>query len=249
MKKRFLSSIILLPLLTSCSGFPISREDALDILQNIENEIASTSSTSYTVTTKTTTEEAETEVIYIYSKENQFYHTYTISNQSTGRIFESWKFRQTYKYEIKVDDQEVSEDFIFTISRNLLPSNVDDLEKQYVVTYEKYSDESWNKYASEYEDRMARRFSDVIEHSRELVKDVSNSIDLKSINPNSIFLNSKESVVGVETQTNEYEISFTNNMLNYVKTVSGKTTTETSFKYASGDILYPSYKILIPYNQ
>lgn len=242
--KNKLIILSILPLLTSCSGLPISREDALNVLQNIEKEYVSLTSTSYFVSSKTTTDENETEAYYIYSKENKFYHTYTISTQSTGRIGESWKFKQTYKYETN----DSTEDFIFTITRIITPQNLHDLEKQYVVTYEKYSDEAWQKVANEYEDRLARRYSDVIEHSRELIKDVSNPIDLKSMNSNSLFLKSNESVVGAETQTNEYEISISNNILNYIKTISGKTIVETNFKYASGDIIYPSYKITIPYN-
>ena len=244
--KKSLTVLVLLPLLSSCSGFPISREDALNVLQNIEVEVPNVTSTSYQVSTKTTTEEVDTETVYIYSKENQFYHTYTISSQTAKGVSESWRFRQTHKYEV---EGSTPEDFIFTISRNISPSNIDELEKQYVVTYEKYSDESWAKIANEYEESLSRRYSDVIEHSRELIKDASNPLDLKSFNGNSIYLNSSESVIGAETQTNKYEISISNNYLNYIKTVSGKTAVETTFKYVSGDVIYPAYKITIPYNQ
>lgn len=242
--KKILTTLVLLPLLTACSGMPVSREDSLVILQNIENNLANVISTSYTVTAKTKSEDVETEVVYIYSKENKFYHTYTITTQSTGRISESWRFKQTYEYA----NSDETADFIFAISRSITPSNINDLEKQYVVTYEKYSDSAWDKYASDYEDRLARRYSDGIEHSRELIKDLTASVDLKSFNSTSLFLNSKETTVGVETQTNEYEISFSNVYLSYIKTTSGKTTVDTTFKYSTGDVMYPAFKISIPYN-
>lgn len=239
--KKTLIPLFILPLVTSCSGLPVSRDEALNILTNIEATISSTSETSYTVTTVTTTEEVETTQVNVYSKEKQFFHTYTISTQSTGRVSESWKFRMPYTY---ADGAKTSE-FIFDVTRSITPNNVNDLEKQYVITYESYTDEAWKKYSDDFEDRLSRRFSDAIDHSRSLIQDTTNTIDLKSFNGNSLFLNCKQAVEGSKTQSTEYELEISNNLLYSIKTISGDSKVETTYKYSTGDILYPSFKVSI----
>ena len=245
MKNKLIVSLVLFPLLTGCSGMPISREDALDILKNIESNVASNSSLSYKATSVTTQEESEIKTINIYSKENKFYHTYTISNQKHGNVSESWKFVMSYT--TKTDGDDVVRDYIFDITRYITQVTINqDLEKQYIVTYEKYSDETWEKYASEYENRLGRRFSDAIDHSRSLISDLENKLDLKSLNGNSIFLNCKQSNKQPTISSNEYELVVTNNQLLSIKTKYSETNkVETTYEYNTGDIVYPNFKVTI----
>ena len=249
MKKRLLGSLLLLPLLASCSGFPVSKEEALNILENIEKEVENSSKSSYTQNALTVTYDAktgnptETTIISIYSKESKYFHTYTISTQNDGRMAESWKFVKDYTFTLE-NKSEITDTFIFDITRNITPSSLEQpLEKQYIVTYEKYSEEGWEKYADEYEDRLARRFSDAIEHSRNLLNDEANSLDLKSFNGNSLNLNCKQVTEGTTKQTTEYNLDIYNNQLVSIKTsVTDVSKTETTFTYSSGDITYPAFK-------
>ena len=245
MKKRYFALLLIAPLLASCSGLPVSREDALNIINNIEANLKAVGGTSYISTSLTSSGEASTELTSIYSKESKFFHTYTISSAKSGRISESWKFVQPY--ERIIDGTSMVSDYIFDITRIVSESSLkNDLEKQYVVTYEPFSEETWNKYASDYEDRLNRRFLDVLSHSRTLIEDYSNKIDLRSLNGNSIFLDYKEEVEGITTQSTEYEINIKNNQLISLKTISDdQLKTETSYKYTVGDIMYPSFKVTI----
>ena len=245
MKKRYLGLLLVAPLLASCSGLPVSREDALSIISNIEANLKAVGGTSYVSTTLTTLGESSTELTSIYSKEVKFFHTYTISSAKSGRISEAWKF--VLPHEMIKDGQPVTSDFIFDITRIVSESSLkNDLEKQYVVTYEPYTEEAWNKYASDYEDRLNRRFLDALSHSRSLIEDTSNRIDIRSLNGNSFFLDYKEEVEGIKTQSTEYEINVKNNQLISLKTISDdETKTETNYKYSTGDIIYPSFKVTI----
>ena len=121
-----------------------------------------------------------------------------------------------------------------------------DLEKQYIVTYEKYTEDAWSKYATDYESRLERRFSDAIDHSRSLIKDTENTMDIKSLNGNSIFLNCKQNVKGSTLPSSEYELVVTNNQLLSIKTSYSNTSkVETSYEYSTGDIVYPNFKVTI----
>ena len=97
MNKRYFALLLVCPLLASCSGLPVSREDCLNIINNIEANLKVTGGTSYTSISTTTTGEVSSELTSIYSKENKFFHTYTISSAKSGRISESWKFVMAYK--------------------------------------------------------------------------------------------------------------------------------------------------------
>ena len=235
--------IFLFPLLASCSGLPVSRDDALNILNAIEKDAIS--DTSYTSKVVTETKESRVELVSIFSKENKFYHTYTIETRfesNFDRVNEAWRFKKAYVFE-----DGTSEDFIFNVIRDNHNLN-QELEKQYVVTYEKYSDDAWDKYATDYKNSLSRRFQDAIEHSRELIKDNTNSITLQSLNSNSLHLDFKQAVEGSETHSTQYQLDVTDNLLYSIKTVSSESTVTTTYSYATGDILYPGFKITIAKN-
>ena len=243
-KKVIILSIF--PLLTSCSGFPISRSDALNIVSNIEKEIANYNVKAYTVTSKTTSGDNKTTIVSIYSKESKYYHTYSIYTQSNGRVTESWKFVMSYQYDLN-EKETTTADFIFDVQRRLNPNNVDkEVAPQYIVTYEKYSEEAWRKYADDYENSLIRRHTDSLEHCRSLIKNEENEIDLKSFNGNSLFLNCKQKVLATTSQVSEYEINFSNNEITWIKNVTNQTNySETTINYDSGDINYPAFKVTI----
>jgi len=245
MNKKAFGLLLLFPLTASCSGMPTSKEAALNILDNIEKNVEKVCETSYTQTTITTVNEIETKIVNIYSRENKFFHTYTISTQSSGRISESWKFVKAY--ERVTENGVVSEDYIFDIVRIISESSLNkEQDKQYVVTYEKYSDSGWDKAAKDFEGRISKRFLDAIEHSRALLNDDTKQVSLNSWNDISLKLDSKEEVEGQTRQATQYQLDVYNNMLISIKTSSGENNeTENSFVYSTGDIIYPNFKITI----
>jgi len=255
MKKVFVP-LLILPLLASCSGFPVSRDDALAIIDNVHSSVEPNSATSYTSTMATSTNDGTTTVVSIYSRENKFFHTYTIRDREEGQdsIAESWKFvRESIT---KVGDEEISNIYIYDVVTSL--SKVDspkgtEIKKQYVTTYVKYTPEAWDEVAKDYESRLSRRFFDALDHSKNLVNDLSNNIELKSFNGSSLYLkNINEVKSEIITQQDEYELSFSNGRLDSIKTLfketnnSTKTTkfnnVETTYSYSVGDIIYPDYK-------
>ena len=250
MNKKIIASLLIFPLLTSCSGFPVSREDALLIIKNIEADLSYTGGISYTSTSIRTTSDSEEKTISLYDKEKQYFHTYTITttgqgNDQTGRVSESWKFVMPYTSKT-ASGEDITKDYIFDIDRKILPSTVDeDIEKQYTVTYEIYSEESWSKAAKEYEDRLTRRFSDALEHSRLLINNENNDVELKSFNEYSLYVHFKENDQSQTLSNNEYELNVSNAQLISIKTVSGETKVETKFEYESSEISYPSFKVTI----
>lgn len=250
MNKKILISLCTFPLLASCSGFPVSSSEALNIITNVESDIATKSGTSYQMTSIRTLTESIEKTVTVYDKENQYYHTYTITSlnintkDQTGRVSENWKFVMPYTSK-NSSGEEQTKDYIFDIERKILPSTIDeDIDKQYTVTYENYSAESWAKVAEEYEDRLNRRFSDGLEHSRLLINSNSGYLDLKSFNEYSLNLYYKDEKT-LDTQKTEYSIDIFNAQLMSIKSVSSGTTTETTYQYSVGDITYPAFKVTI----
>ncbi len=242
MRNKLLFVLSILPLATSCSGFPISREEAVNIVNNVEAGLATLQVTAYTATSTTVANDSETKIVSFYSRESKFFHTYTIESRNNGRVSESWRFVMPYQYETR--EGQKTDDFIFDVNRRVTPTSVNaDLEEQYVVAYELYTAEAWKVYADDYENRVIKRFADSLNHCRSLLANTLNEVELKSFNGNSLFLGSKQSSSGTSTQSTEYEIFISNNQLMSVKNSTNKTNyTETTYKYASGDITYPSFK-------
>ena len=250
MNKRLIASLLVFPLLASCSGFPVSREDALNIIKNIEEDLSTRSGVSYSSTSERKASDSIEKTVSYYDKEKMFFHTYTITTtgqggDETGRVSENWKFVMAYTSKSS-SGEEVTKDYIFDIERKILPSTVDeDIEKQYTVTYEVYSEESWSKSAKEYEDRLARRFSDALEHSRLLISNENNDVELKSFNEYSLFVHYKDSDQSETLRNSEYQLDVSNYQLVSIINVSGETRVETKFDYATKEISYPSFKVTI----
>jgi len=243
--------LTLIPLTASCSGFPISREEALGVLDNIEASSQSVSATSYTATRDTYQNNEKTTVVSIYNRDSKFFHTYTIYTKNNGRFEESWKFVMNYEYQTINNGvtTKASRDFIFDVSRSTTPSGINaEDSRKYIVTYELYSDDAWAKYASEYENKLKTNLIDALHSSRSLIKDETNTVDLKSLNKSSIYLNCKRSIVGSTTKSSEYELDVQNGRLVSVKNEKSENDkSELSYKYSTGDVVYPDFetKILI----
>ena len=244
MRVKKLIPLAIFPLLTSCSGIPISREDALSVISNIEYELSVNPATTYKSTSKTVATDSETTLVNVYSSENMFFHTYTISSQNNGRVNESWRFVMDYKNK---DSEDEPKKYIFDVVRTINQNTYNQpIEKQYTITYENYSEEAWSKIADEFEDRLTRRFSDALDHAKNLLKDETTSLDLKSFNNYSLYLDSKEVSQGSTSIETEYELNVQNSQLISIKNVgSDGTSVLTEFEYSVGDILYPSIDITI----
>lgn len=248
MRKLF-GVLFLIPLAASCSGFPISRDDALKVITTIENGVDTASSTSYTSTRVNTNGEYKVTTVGIYSKEKKFFHTYTIRSESISRVEEKWRFVMLYQYEVEGDSGKSTEskNFIFEVTRKIRQdkTNPDD-GSNFDVTYEDYTAENWKKYASEYEGTLKKSLTDALESSKSLIADKTNEIDLKSFNGNSLYLNCKSSTVGSTTQQAEYELNVSNGQLISINDIKSETSsTELSYKYSTGDINYPNIKTKI----
>ena len=244
MRNKKLIPLLLFPLLTGCSGIPISREDALSIITNLEYELAQNPATEYKSTSKTVSADSETTLVNIYSREKMFFHTYTISSQNNGRVSESWRFVMEYKNK---DSEGDPKNYIFDVVRIINQNTYNQpLEKQYTVTYENYSEDAWTKIALEFEDRLTRRYTDALDHAKNLLKDETTSLDLKSFNNYSLYLDSKEVSQGSTSIETEYELNVMNSQLISIKNVaSDGTSVLTEFEYNVGDILYPTIDITI----
>ena len=250
MNKKLLISLTLLPLLASCSGFPVSNDEALNIINNIEADAVSSTGSSYKMTSIRTLAETIEKTVTTYDKDSKFYHTYTITSlnvntkEQTGRVSENWKFVMPYTSK-NSSGEEQTKDYIFDIERKILPSTInEEIEKQYTVTYENYSIESWEKIAKEYEDRLLRRFSDGLEHSRLLINSNPSSLELKSFNEYSLYLNYKDDQAE-EIQRSEYTIDIFNSKLMSIKSLSSGTKSEITYDYSGAEITYPSFKVTI----
>ena len=243
MRKVF-ALLFLIPLATSCSGFPISRDEALKVINTIQKSVDSVSSTSYTSTRVNNNGSYKVTTVSMYSKEKQFFHTYTIRSESVARVEESWRFVMNYQYEVETDSGKKTEskNFIFEVTRKIREgkTNPDD-GSNFDVVYELYSSATWKKYATEYEGTLKRSFTDALESSKTLIADKTNQIDLKSFNSNSLSLNCKSSTMGSTTQQAEYELNVTNGQLISINDIRSETSSiELSYKYSTGDIVYPA---------
>lgn len=249
--RKSLLLLTLVPLTASCTGFPISRNDALGVIDSIEQNIVNVVATSYTSTRETYLNDDQTTVVSIYNRDEKFFHTYSIYTKNNGRLEESWKFVMNYEYQTVNNGVTTTafRNFIFDVTRSTTPSGINaEDSKKYIVTYELYSDEAWAKYASEYENRLSNNLSDALNSSRALIKDETNTIDLKSLNKTSLYLNCQRSIVGSTTKKSEYELEVQNGRLVSVRNDrSENDRSELSYKYSTGDVVYPAFetKILI----
>lgn len=252
MKRRIALVLLTLPLAASCSGFPISKEDALNIISSLETTVSSVSARSYRSDRVTQDNDDNTTVVSIYSKESKFFHTYSIISKNNGRFSESWRFVMNYQYKMVSEDGtstiDASKDFIFYVVRSTMPNDVDAKpEDRNNVSYEPYSEEAWKKYSDDYEGRLERSFSDALQVSKTLINDSKSEVDLKSFNSNSIHIDSKTKISGSSTQESKYTLDIQNGSLMSIKnSVSDKNYTETKYEYSTGDILYPEFKLKTP---
>ena len=247
MKRRIALVLLTLPLAACCSGFPISKEDALNIISSLETTVSSVSARSYRSDRVTQDNDDNTTVVSIYSKESKFFHTYSIISKNNGRFSESWRFVMNYQYKMVSEDGtstiDASKDFIFYVVRSTMPNDVDAKpEDRNNVSYEPYSEEAWKKYSDDYEGRLERSFSDALQVSKTLINDSKSEVDLKSFNSNSIHVDSKTKISGSSTQESKYTLDIQNGSLMSIK----NSVSETKYEYSTGDILYPEFKLKTP---
>lgn len=252
MKRRIALVLLTLPLAASCSGFPISKEEALNVISSLEMTVSSVATRSYRSDRVTQDNDDNTTVVSIYSKESKFFHTYSIISKNNGRFSESWRFVMNYQYKMVSEDGtstiDASKDFIFYVVRSTMPNDVDAKpEDRNNVSYEPFSEEAWKKYSDDYEGRLERSFSDALQVSKTLINDSKSEVDLKSFNSNSIHIDSKTKISGSSTQESKYTLDIQNGLLMSIKnSVSDKNYTETKYEYNTGDILYPEFKLKTP---
>lgn len=252
MKRRIALVLLTLPLAASCSGFPISKEEALNVISSLETTVSSVATRSYRSDRVSQDNDDNTTVVSIYSKESKFFHTYSIISKNNGRFSESWRFVMNYQYKMVSEDGtstiDASKDFIFYVVRSTMPNDVDAKpEDRNNVSYEPYTEEAWKKYSDDYEGRLERSFSDALQVSKTLINDSKSEVDLKSFNGNSIHVDSKTKISGSSTQVSKYTLDIQNGLLMSIKnSVSDKSYTETKYEYNTGDILYPEFKLKTP---
>lgn len=248
MNKKHLIPLLIIPLVTSCNGFSCSKEEALTIVNTISDYIKTTTPfEEYCQKRETVLDDVVETTQTVYSSSAKYYHTWTISTQSNGRVNEYWKFVMNYEDSSEPDESKKMKKFIFDVTRKITPSTVDeDLDKQYTPTYEPYSDELWAKYAKDFEDNLLIKYTDALTHAKTLLEENDSLLSLKSSNANSFYLLSSNEVEGSTKSNSYYEISFKNNQLLSLRNeTSDKNKTNYSFAYSAGDIYYPAFKITI----
>lgn len=239
--KKYYAVLLMLPLLASCRGNVISRSDALKVSDNIRKELVSNVEfDAYTQVVETATQSTTT-VYNFYSRADKFFHTYTIKTEDGGRVDESWRFVK--EYEINGE----TKDYIFSVVRDIREVNYQDLSKQYVVNYEEYTDEAWEVYANEYENRLLVLHTDALNHVDALLGDTTtDNLEIRSSNENSLYLLSTQQVEGTEKTDTKYEVIFTNNRLESIVNISDTDEVKNNIAYSIGDIYYPSFTIDAP---
>lgn len=251
--KRRLVVLFLIPLLASCNWADITKAEALKVVENIKTSLGSeVQFENYTRTIETAADEKTTMSSYIYSRTAKFYHAYSIIADEY-RVNEDWKFVKNvlieyYELDEEKDEKKVvsteNKDYIVDVVRNIGEQNVNDLSKQYTVTYEEYSEEAWAKYASAYENTLLTLHNDTLTHISALIESDSTQLKLESNNDNSLHIvsTSKE-----EQSQAKYETEIKDNLITTIVNATDTSSVTNKITYSAGDIYYPDtvYKIEI----
>lgn len=251
--KRKLVVLSLIPLLASCNWADITKAEALEVVENIKTSLASeVQFENYTRKIETVADEKTTMSSYIYSRTAKFYHAYSITADEY-RVSEEWKFFMKNVlieyYKLNDENKKIviateNKDYIVDVVRNIGEQNVNDLSKQYTVTYEEYSEEAWAKYASAYENTLLTLHNDTLTHISALIESDSTQLKLESNNDNSLHIvsTSKE-----EQSQAKYETEIKDNLITTIVNATDTSSVTNKIAYSAGDIYYPDtvYKIEI----
>lgn len=264
MNKKLLVLIPSISLLASCSGFPISKNDALVIIDNIEiaveQGIEAENFTLTTVSKSSANGVSTTDTnVHVYSPINKFYHTYRVyeyenpENKPTNSgttVSESWKFVKE-----QVDEADnVNKKWIFDVTRYISQSiYTDNKQYDYIVTYELYSDEAWKLVADNYEQKyLTTPLTSALTRCKELLANEAYSTETQSFNGDSLALQAVREITEGTNQVNRYNANVYNKRLyntyssNTVYTSDGNesvTYQEANYKYSISDIYYPEISV------
>ena len=260
MNKKLIPLLALFPVLTSCSGFPIGLDDALNNISNIEESLSEgVPNEDFNITSVVKSSSGGVETtdtnVYIYSVENKFFHTYRVYESNNpynrGNVYESWKY---VKDALDTSDNK-TKTWIFEVVRDINTSiYTDDKQYNYIVTYELYSDEAWQAITDGYEkERIAVPLQNALNTSKALITNESYNLNAFSFNGNSLALQAVREIVEDSTQINKYSMNIYNTHL--LSTYSSNSTiteasesissTETIYKYSAGDIYYPEVNVTV----
>lgn len=260
MNKKLFLLLTVAPILSSCSGFPISKDDALRIAGTIEANLSEDFSHSdFNITSVSKSSNGSLEItdtnVYIYSVESKFYHTYRVYESSDpynrGTVYESWKY---VKDAVDSKDKE-NKTWIFDVTRVISQSiYIDDKQYNYIVSYELFTEEAWENAVDGYEKKLiVVPIQNALTRTKELIANESYDVDVFSFNGDSLALNAKREIEEDASQVNTYSMNIFNNRLLSTYSSNSSTTEETVsnsfqetiYKYSAGDIYYPEIDITV----
>lgn len=210
--------------MASCHGFGISRNDALEVLANIENVLQNSDIfDEYHQTVEETKGSEINSNDYFFSNSVKYCHSYEIKNNSFSA--ESWNY--------------VKNDIIYRVVRNISVKG-EEIIDQYTTTEQDYTDLAWKEISDVWMNRIVNLHLETLNGIKTLIKDETSNLDLKSANANSIYILSTQETEGSEKFTTKYEAVVLNNKLSSIVNETSETTKIINrISYSIGDIYYP----------